>query len=637
MPKKITAEKIKSDYKRASRFGAKWSREAKEDLRYCLGDQWKKEIKDELEKSGRPALTLNIIQPNIRLVTGHQREARSSIRAYPEGGEDQLTSEVATRLLKHIIKQSKAENIISTTFETALMARGKAFIEPYTDHTYDLIHGTIKFKILDGWQVKIDPNSVEYDLSDARYLTKEIILEKDELIELYPDKERVIDDLETSPSDELETDVEDRLLEENEDYPGASAMDSDMPGVDEKDEEKYKLIIYYYKKYFTQYLAIDANRSQAKFFDTKAKAEKFLKLMAAVDMPAVKTKKKPKLKDIKLQDGQKVIPRKIPQIWEVALVGDTILNDDVTESWPNWKGYPLIPYFAWFSPVAKRVLKREELAYQGIASSLKDPQDEKNKRRSQALHIINSVANRGWKAEEGSWSNPNDVKKFGSTPGVTLYYKKGAIPPQELQPTSFPAAHSIFEDKSEEDIKKISGINADMLSVEDKTTSGRAIALRQKQGFTMLASIFDNLSWTQELVGKYIISQLPDLFTPDKAMRVLGGEFIDKNFRNSPTDPPELIHAKASEFINELLNDDELCSYDISVGEGLESPTERYAQFTSLLEMADRMIIPPQVLVEYSDFPESIKKQIIEAQTMMMAPPQENAPRKKKPAPATGK
>ena len=608
MPK-LTIEKITKDYRIASRFDSRWRKEAKEDLEFCLGDQWEKDIKDKIEQEGRPALTLNIIQPLVRLVAGYQRESRSSIKAYPEGGEDALASEIVTRLLRKVADKSKMEYVISETFETAAITRGKAFIEPYIDYTYNLLHGELKFNVLDGWQVKIDPNSVNYDLSDARYVFKEKKLTEDELKELFPDKEKEIEEAKNTKMPDEEPVDEDKLLEADQDYPYTNQMDNDLLDK-EAEEETHQYIEYYYKKYITKYLAIDTQRNLAELFDSEKEAKKALLSAVNAELKAQKVySAKNKIKE--LEDEQKVIKRNIPEIWVACVLGQTILDERLSDTYPQWKSYPVIPYFAWYYPVAKKVLKRSDLAYQGLAAGLKDPQREKNKRRSQALHIINSIANSGWLTEEGAWVDEKKVEKFGATPGVNLEYKKGATKPERMYPSNIPQAHIVFEEKSEEDIKTISGINADMLAVEDKTTSGRAIALRQQIGLRLLKPLFDNLVLTQEILGKYIVYNLAQVYTVDKALRVLGGEFIDKSFRKNPQDPPELIKAAAANFISNILNDYELCDYDISIGEGMESPTERYAQFSTLMEMAEKGIpIPPNVLIEYSDIPEGAKKEI---------------------------
>ncbi len=160
---------IKKKYKFARLVDSKWRREAREDLEFALSEQWTKEDKEILTAQGRPSLTFNIIQPLIYLASGYQRQTRSAIRAYPEGGEDVVKSEIATALVKKICQRSKVENKLSLVFENGIIV-GKGFLEPYTDYTFDLINGQQKFRVRNPFQVRVDPNSLEYDFSDAEFL-----------------------------------------------------------------------------------------------------------------------------------------------------------------------------------------------------------------------------------------------------------------------------------------------------------------------------------------------------------------------------------------------------------------------------------------------------------------------------------
>ena len=98
------------------RDSANGEKEAREDLRFALGEQWDQADLDILKNQKRPALTFNIIQPLVFLAIGYQRQSRSSIRAFPEGGEDQIKSEIATRLLKKVQQRTKVENKMSQQF-----------------------------------------------------------------------------------------------------------------------------------------------------------------------------------------------------------------------------------------------------------------------------------------------------------------------------------------------------------------------------------------------------------------------------------------------------------------------------------------------------------------------------------------
>jgi hypothetical protein len=146
-----------------------------------------------------------------------------------------------------------------------------------------------------------------------------------------------------------------------------------------------------------------------------------------------------------------------------------------------------------------------------------------------------------------------------------------------------------------------------MLAMDDKTISGKAIALRQQQGVIILKRLFDNFSWTQEIVGRFILSQLGTIYSIETAARTLGEDFIMKN-----NVTPEVLES--------VLKETEEGEFDIEIGEGQDSPTERYAIFMQLSELAGQgMAIPPNILLEYADIPDSSKREIIAMQQQAAA------------------
>jgi len=611
MVTKNTAKKIRATLKRSRLFTAKWERAAKDDLRFALGDQWTKAERDFLDKQLRPALTFNIIQPLIFLASGYQRQSRASIKAFPIGGEDQLKSDIATLLLKKTQVKSNIGNKLSQTFENGIIT-GKGFIEPVLDYTNNLVNPDLKLKNSNAFKVYVDPDSVEYDLSDAGYIIKEADLTRDRLCELFPDKRKLIQNIEVTTDNQPSTVAEDGDLgipkgnEDDESTYGPVKEMEDEPE-DEDEEEAFEpetlnYIEYWYKKYVPQYLAADPLREVAEFFHNRQEAEACL-AQAKMKMPVVTDKQN----GLPLAEKAKVIERFVPEIWVTFVIEDKVIKDIISPFYPQWKQYPIFPFFAHYTEIAKSALQDEELAFQGIVRNLKDPQKEKNKRRSQALHLLNTSANGGWLAEEGSFVSEAEVKKLGSSPGILLKYKKGAPKPEKIYPTPVSQGHILLENEAAQDIKLISGINADMLAMDDKTISGKAIALRQQQGVIILKRLFDNFSWTQEIVGRFILSQLGTIYSTETAARTLGEDFIMKN-----NVTPEVLES--------VLKETEEGEFDIEIGEGQDSPTERYAIFMQLSELAGQgMAIPPNILLEYADIPDSSKREIIAMQQQAAA------------------
>lgn len=628
------AHTIGKNHQYAKSRQSKWHTVAIEDILMALGDQWKAKEKEDRASRGQPSLTLNIIQPLIYLVAGHQRDSKSSIRAYPEGGEDELKSEIATRLLKHLEKKTQLQMKISEQFEEGVMI-GKGFSEAYTDYSDDLINGKMKFKNLDPLTIYIDPKSSEYDLSDAEYVIKESLLTKDKLKELFPEKNNLIDTLTPEKLDNTAESGIPEILAKGEDYDKVNEM-VNSPDVD-LIEDEYIVLEYWYKSYKTKWLAIDADLNLAELLDSQTKAEEFLiyqkqrqieqiqsqaeqQKLTADEFSRIEIDRQAEhlITQIQIQNRQKVIKRIVMEIRVAHKVSSIVLEDKLSPFYPEWKSYPIFPYFSHYTPLAKRALKRDDLAYQGIVRNLKDPQKEKNKRRSAILHHLGSSSNSGWLTEENSWVNSKLVRQFGSTAGVNLEYKKEKPKPERISPVQISQGHLILEQSGERDINLISGINADMLSQQSNTESGKAIALRQQQGTRMIKRIFDNFLQTKEIIGYFLLSQLNGLFPNEKIMQILGDKLIQEH-QLTPDGLDQIMQGMNNE------------GYDIAVGEMIDSPTIKYMNMTLLMDLAkEGLAVPPDVLLEYTDLPINMKNKILQynqqMQQMQAQQAQQNIP-----------
>jgi hypothetical protein len=212
-------------------------------------------------------------------------------------------------------------------------------------------------------------------------------------------------------------------------------------------------------------------------------------------------------------------------------------------------------------------------------------------------------------------------------------------------------------------MKESSGINAEQLAMESGERSGRAIALRQKQGLVMVQKYFDNYSRTKKLTYKFILSQLPQVFDVERAVRVLGDAFLQEHFSvpvmgpmvdaatgqpaidpmtGQPVMGPQIDPNTGQPMmqidqqvvvttINEVLNDVELGNYDVAIGESAQNETVRLANFMTLTEMQQAGVpIPPDVFVEESSISSASKKKIMAAiQQMQTAGARPPAPKSK--------
>ena len=598
---------IERKAKRAIRAQDEWTKEAKNDYKFALGKQWNEDDKTKLEGEGRPAFVYNKIEPLLDLISGYQRENSTRIKVNPEGGEDRMFSEVADRLLKAIDKWTKLNYKMDHQFDDGETC-GKGNIEMYITYDDDPIRGDLGFRLNTPYQILWDPDSTEYDKSDAKYAIKLSKKTKDELVDLYPTKKNVIDDFAADITDYYglggdvlkEGDKDNYHLGREEDY-----KDVGLLAITEEDKERYLLKEMFYVEKIDKFIVFWAEENKFERFDTEEEAkarEAEIRKQAKMDFdtqmvgyqklagagtPSVQ--QKPPTPPVYQEPTIKIIKRKVSEMWYCATAAGEILSDPAKSPFePYYHGYPYFTFVAKYKPSAES----EELKCRGIVRNLKDPQKDHNKSRSQYLHILNTSANSGWVGDKDALTPTGweDLKNMGSTPGVVIQKKTGTTL-EKIQPTMPSQGHLQIFEISAQDIKEISGINADALAIQDKTTSGRAISLRIKQATTILSPIFRNYRYTKEMIGGAIFAMIPHIFDVAEIKKVVGQEFMTVN---------KLDDGFLVAFLQQIADG----KYDINITEADNSATIRQETFDALMEIAKAgMPIPPDVLLEFSSIP----------------------------------
>lgn len=635
---KITARKIKQDFRRAFDFKKNWIREAQDDFMFALGKMWEDKDKEELRNKGVLALTINKIKPNIKLLTGIESQNRSDILCYPEGKESGILAEIATALTKNVWKTSGLNYKRSEMFRYGIIC-GESYLEPWIDYTNDMVNGDLRWKRDAFNTVFFEPGCEEYDGSDAAFAIKVTFnLTRDQVLSLFPDSEEYIDVAATSKSTMLGFEGMGELKDQlglsiqkhnyNDSTTGATA--GSPSDTNQMEEPRYDLVEYYFKKYVKKFYAIrfqygqDGKVSQAemKEVETNEEADTFVNsanVTAKAGMPHAKK-----------------ITRLVPEIWRASMLGeceDLIEEEGRAPTYPRWSSYPFIPYFSdrYILP-----MKDADTHYlvQGIVRDMKDLNREYNKRRTQELRILNSSASSGFVSEENALVDESKWEKYGSTAGVLLKVKQGKMGAwQKIEPSQLSQGHAQLAAEGSADMKESSGINAEQLALETGDKSGRAIALKQKQGLVMVQNFFDNLSQTTRLLGKFILSHLGEVFDVAEAIHVLGDAFIKDNFsepvlvdqpnpqtgqiEKAPQLGPDgklvmqVNQKRVVETFNQVLTDATLGKFEVAVGETISNETMKYANYMVLMDMAQNGIpIPPEVLIDESMLSVSSKEKI---------------------------
>lgn len=568
-------EAIIMRYQKVKKFYTGWEEEAREDFDFALGKQWTDKDKKKLESEKRPALTFNRIKPLINLIAGYQRQNSARIKVSPEGGEDQVFSEVLDKAIQAINKWSKLEYKMSYQFDDGLYV-GKGFIEAIMDYSKDPISGEMKFLILTPYEVLIDPHCKEYDLNEgAEYVFKVKKYTRSRLKEMFPDKKSKLDDFQQDSDEVPYAPVTKEGGADN--YGAEPNVDTQVTETEGPDTEiRYKKDVtftlkeYWYKKYVKRWFVVNAETGSPERFDEKELAEEYAK-----------------------EQDRKVFERSVPEMWVASMVAGHILRDIKSTLEPEYSGYPFFRFIADWAPSASS----ETLRVQGVTRSLKDPQREKNKAKSQYLHILNTQPHSGWVGAESALSKEGwkQLEKMGSTPGITVktrdeHYEKL----REIRSKNPNMGHLQREQAADEEFKQISNINPDLLGFQEKTSSGRAIALRIRQAVLALVRIFTNYRYTKEIIGKFILEMLPELFDEKKLAHVLGQDYMKSV--NSKKYPNGITEGTLKAFLR-MIKDHK---YDVEVTEADNVSTTRYEIFEQLTELAKAGFpIPMDLILEY--------------------------------------
>ena len=658
--KKLTIDTNMADFKKAYNAKRKLIEREYDDFLFALGKQWSDADLEDYEKRKIKPVTDNRIQPNLFLITGLERQNRSEFKAYPEGQEDSLKAEIASRLFKHTVKISDFLNKTSEQFKDGTTC-GESHLELYLDNTEDLINGKPVWRKADGDCIFPEPGFREYDYSDARYvfkLTKDITI--DDLISLYPDKQTLIEN--SKPT----------TLNYGQDATGSHVQKRDYPkaggGSDsnEQKEDCCDLMERFYKKYVTKSYIGDKATGTIQEAESSEKANAFIQsyldeiaqgktaydndvalYQQQLQLAQVDTTVPVPIEPIQppAHDPKRFIhfKRHVPEIWLYATVQgikEPLANE---QAWfyPLWKKYPFVPYYARFSTAP---IKGDDahLLVQGIVCPVKNAQEIHNKTKTLELLHLNTSTNSGWLTEEDVWVNPTKIKELGATPGFNAEYKRDRPKPERIFPQPLSTGHEAISQGAAESIKSQLGINADLLAAEQGgQQSGRAIALRQRQGLLMVQELFDNLSRSRTIAGKFLLSQMGKMYDTQTAKRVLGEAFIAENFSIPQIDPTtgqpivgmdgqpvmEVNEEELDGVLNQILSG-EIWTYDVAVGESVSSETMKLANAADLKEFAESFpgLVPPDLLIEESMLPQSTKTKVVNsirrAQAMAANQPQ---------------
>lgn len=461
-------------YKEAKSAIDGWNKEAQTDTRFYLSDQWDSKDASKLIKKGIPVLNINLIKKTIDVISGYQRQNRSDIKYYPIENGDTLVSEMISRIAMWVMKTNQSRNYISEAFKDAITT-GVGWFYPEMDYSKDIINGDIRVRHESCFNMLYDPYFTELDMSDCDYIIRQKLVNKRKAKQLWPDKAKDIEEMSGAKSD----------YSFRQDAVVASDQGNQVLAWE-----------YWYRCTEDKQFAVSINGDMQEITEDQ-------------------------VEEYSTMEDIEIISRKVPSV-KVAImigggVGETkpvVVYHDESPDLPN--DFPFIPVWCYLTTSYSEWDKK----LQGVIRPLRDPQREKNKRRSQIMHMLNSVASSGYDIEKGAYDDVNQFATGGA--GKIFNRNRGFAPAQRIPAPEMPASVIQLEQMFSNDITMI-GANADLMgNMSEKGAAGITIQLRQKQGMTALQEIFDNLSMSIQRLGRMLITLVVGNFSKSKVERILG-------------------------------------------------------------------------------------------------------------------
>lgn len=525
---------------------------------YYDNDQWTEEDAQTLRDRGQAPICYNVISQTINWIIGSEKRGRTDFSVLPRGKEDAKPAERKSQLLKYLSDVNRTPFHRSRAFEDGVKV-GLGWLE---DGVTDDDDKEPVYSRYESWRNMLwDSASTDYDIEDARYVIRNKWVDLDVAIAFFPDRAALLE-RSASASDRYGADLAngDEVMDFSEDERETLGR-----GLAEHSGDRKRV------------------RMLEVWFKTPERVQK------VVDGP---------------MSGDIVDPNN-PQHAEAAQAGMVaermmmrmnvaiMTTSGLCYVGPSPYRHNRFP----FTPIWGYRRGRDGMPY-GVIRSLRDIQDDINKRASKAQFILSTNKTI---MEEGAVKDMAEFMEEVARPdGVIIVQANKRLDinvDRELA-----ASHMQLMSQGITMIQSVSGVTDELMGKTTNAKSGVAIQARQEQGSMSTSKLFDNLRFAVQTQGEKQLSLVEQYFTDQKQFRItnqrMQPEFIDVNDGLPEND---ITRTKA----------------DFIISDAEWRASLRQAQTEQLLEMMTRM--PPEValvtldlIVESMDLPnrEEIVKRI---------------------------
>lgn len=587
-------DKAKEMFNDAQAADRDWQIEAREDFDFRDGKQWSDDEKAIMEEELRPVLTFNLTKSSIDLIMGMNEENRKVFKASPIDPTDGFLCEVLNDIAGWVQETNAFEDEEDAALESAtICGRGWCAVDfgPDPKKFGEIEMSEVEVSV---HEIRFDPAARRTNLEDASYICWDRWLHTEDFKMKYP---------------QVKGSTIEKILEESKDWAFSDGsglgvqppfnIPVDMAGDDSDYDTPLDVNFYDKSRNMIRLIHMEYWEAFIRYYVWNPIAGVF------EEAPEKPTKQVKELYLKEFEEEMIIETMMDKRVKWLQFTGDMILYDNVSPL-PH-SGFSIVPMFA-FTDVSKRTMN-----HFGLVKLMKDPQREVNKRWSQALNMLNNQVAPGIFAETDSFVDEEQAKQSMKTSGDITWVNSGALTGGKIKertvPT-FPNAPMQMEQFSQDIMKKITGINPDLLGQDrGRQEPGVVIRLRQQQGVTLLKPLFRNFNRMKKDLFKrqlaIIMAYMPDA----QILRILG-----QNDRYQFTDDGMIVDmASAGEdgkpTLVANLRDVRSLEYNVAAEEAPGNMGKRMLELSVLMEMMQAEFpVDPLQVIEKLELPASEKQ-----------------------------
>jgi len=523
------------EYDAAVRDSERWSdviERSKRGSDYYVGLQtFNEATKARLTSEGKPWLIFNEVLPIINNLTSVERGNRKDSKVVEHRGGYSCVAELLTELLKHVMDMCDGDYVKSEVFLNGVKSC-LGWFKLEIDYEREPVTGQVILRSRPSLAVRFDPACLSYDLNDPKNGAQFVIdtdwVHRSKLKAQYPDKSK---DIDQAVEDYIGSQGRGGVIKRLVDYLVGNTIDNidDSEVIFDSDiMQRWRCLVQetWFKEYEPQTLVCDKRTWEIWWLDPKKKADR-LKIAKA----ELLANHWPKVFEIKEK-----FPR--PILHKLKRIGQLVLKFK-EDPYNGVSLFPLIP----FSPFG-------EAQYDmGMVDNLVGPQDELNKRMTNAVHILNQTANGGMVIGKEVGPGYKDIlRDFGSSPNMIIELDKCGGHFEKITPNQLSQGHMQLQATDKNYIEEISGVTGSSRGYEpNRQESGRLYREKVKQSMATNQVIYDRFDYSVRIMGYTMMEMIrhTGTYTPEEISLLIddkdlvNGELLEQaRIQVMQTNPP---------------------------------------------------------------------------------------------------